>query len=294
MRLRTEHLLNASRGLYARAVHRLRRALSPAERERARLRRLSRYEPFRTPLLRLLAGPARAAGLPSVAGPDAASFLAMVDEIFDRQMYLFPAGPAPVIIDAGANIGVSVLFFRGRYPGAKISAYEADPRLFAYLASNVDGTDVRSAGTDLVNKAVWDSETTLTFVSEGANAGRVDGIGADAVGHRIAVPTVRLRDLLATPVDLLKIDVEGAEVTILADCADRLSNVAYLFVEHHSFADKPQDLDRLLSILRTAGFRVVIEAPVRSRHPLVGRLHYQGMDVLANIFAYRPPPPPPA
>ncbi len=49
------------------------------------------------------------------------------------------------------------------------------------------------------------------------------------------VGAVRLRDLLTEPVDLLKMDIEGAAVDVLMDCADRLLLIKRLVVEYQFF-----------------------------------------------------------
>src|SRR5262245_25261302 len=53
--------------------------------------------------------------------PDAASFLSAYEEIFADEIYAFAAdSEQPVIVDIGANVGVSVLYFKQRYPGARV------------------------------------------------------------------------------------------------------------------------------------------------------------------------------
>jgi hypothetical protein len=49
------------------------------------------------------------------------------------------------------------------------------------------------------------------------------------------VESVRLRDYLDKPIEMLKIDIEGPEYIILKDCEDVLFNVSYIFIEYHSF-----------------------------------------------------------
>ena len=48
------------------------------------------------------------------------------------------------------------------------------------------------------------------------------------------MPTCRLRDYLTQRVDLLRLDIQGAEVDVLLDCADLLGHVQYLAVDYHS------------------------------------------------------------
>jgi hypothetical protein len=51
--------------------------------------------------------------------PDGPSFIASWIEIFEQEIYRFRTdAPAPRILDCGANIGVSCLFFKRNYPQA--------------------------------------------------------------------------------------------------------------------------------------------------------------------------------
>jgi FkbM family methyltransferase len=238
--------------------------------ELARLARLPRRQAAR----------ARVLGM-ELALVDGASFVFMCREIFGRQIYRFAAQRLdPVIIDAGANIGLSVLYFKRLYPRSAVSAYEADPGIFRVLADNVRGLE----GVTLSQRAVWTHEASITFHPEGADGGRAHPVtGTEAV----QVPSVRLRDHIGERVDLLKVDIEGAEVDVLADCASELTRVERIFVEYHSFVGESQRLAELLLVLRDAGFRVWIEAPLRIERPLLQRPEYLGMDLQLNIFATR-------
>src|SRR3954462_7568786 len=47
------------------------------------------------------------------------------------------ASVSPRILDCGANVGLASLFFKRRHPAARITAYEADPSLFAIAKANL-------------------------------------------------------------------------------------------------------------------------------------------------------------
>ena len=215
--------------------------------------------------------------------PDAASYLAMAGDICEREVYRFEAThPDPNIIDAGANVGISVAYFKSIYPRAQIVAYEADPVIFRYLEANIKSLGFRDVRLENVAVATVDGETL--FHREGSDAGR---IAKPKDPSPIAVPTRRLRNAISGPVDLLKLDVEGAETEILCDCAGVLHWVSNIFVEYHGFADEPQRLPELLSLLRDCGFRYWIDAAVKQEHPLCGVQAYLGMDLQLNVFARR-------
>ena len=60
--------------------------------------------------------------------------------------------------------------------------------------------------------AVWTSTGTLTFQCEGSDSGMISSLPARSAAARTTVPSLRLRDVIEEgPVDLLKLDIEGAE-----------------------------------------------------------------------------------
>ena len=101
------------------------------------------------------------------------------------------------------------------------------------------------------------------------------------------VPTCRLRDYLTQRVDLLRLDIEGAEVDVLLDCADLLGEVRNLAVDYHSLFNRPQRLDELMGLLTRAGFRMHFLAASQSPSPLLYRTVQGGMDAQLHIFAFR-------
>lgn len=213
---------------------------------------------------------------------DACTFLAGQKEIFGREMYAFRAdSPRPRILDCGANIGLSVIYFKTLYPAAQIVAFEPDPAIFQALAANIASFGFENV--DLRAAAVWTATGVVAFKPEGGLSGRI----LPGVAGGISVPSVRLREWLADPVDFLKIDVEGAEMEIVSDCADRLHNVKRLFVEYHAECDQPQRLDEMLAIFRGAGFRYQIHEAFVARMPFMERPTLMGMDLQLNIYGFR-------
>jgi len=215
--------------------------------------------------------------------PDAASFLASWDEIFGKEIYNFnPVNDAPRILDCGANVGVSCLYFRKHFPNARITAFEPDPKIFAYLQTNL--TNAGYIDVKLIPKGVWSSATTLRFQSEGSDGGRICNGEATNI---INIPTVRLRDYLNESVDLLKIDIEGAETEVILDIAPVLKNVRNIFVEYHSFEKQPQTIGKLVQTLIDAGFRIHFHPMNVMPRPFIKVDSYMGMDMQLNIFGYR-------
>jgi len=216
---------------------------------------------------------------------DSASFVFMYDEIFKKEIYKFtPSSLKPRIIDCGANIGLSVIYFKKNFPGCRITAFEPDELAYSVLERNVENFCFKNV--ELVKKAVWVSDEYLEFMSEGADGGRVVETSSESF-EKYKVKAERLRNHLEEPVDFLKIDIEGAETEVVQDCKDLLHNVGNLFIEYHSFVNRPQTIHTLTAILFEAGFRVHIHPPVMSPHPFLERIAYMGMDMQLNIFAFR-------
>jgi hypothetical protein len=113
----------------------------------------------------------------------------------------------PVILDCGANIGLSVIYFKRKYPKAKITAFEPDATLFEKLKLNLKSFDILDV--ELINKGLWKERTTLKFLAEGDLGG---GIVEDHLQRQniVEINVESLRPYLKTKIDFLKIDIEGA------------------------------------------------------------------------------------
>ena len=216
---------------------------------------------------------------------DSASFCFIFDEIFRKKIYQFKSSSKhPHIIDAGANIGLSTIYFKLLYPEAKIIAFEPDEKAYNALQYNVNSFGLNDV--QLIKKGIWNDNTRLKFYAEGADGGR---IATASEGNQIVdIEVERLAPYLDNKIDFLKMDIEGVEVNVIKDCQDRLVNVENIFVEYHSFANQPQQLHALLKILSDAGFRYAVHhVGTFSPQPFVKINKYMGMDFQLNIYGYR-------
>jgi len=217
--------------------------------------------------------------------PDVASFLSMYEEIFAHRIYEIPED-APRILDLGANIGISVIWFKERYPESRILAIEADPKIFQYLEQNSSGLD----GVKLLNIAAWDEDGELTFHSEGADGGHLTSSGESTLGQlAVSVDARDIRSILQEngPFDLIKMDIEGSEARVLPACKGLLQETGYIFCEYHSSAGEEQYLAKLLSFLKDEGFRIHVQPVNVSKQPFIKRSINAGFDMQLNIFAWK-------
>jgi len=209
-----------------------------------------------------------------------------LQEIFEAETYLFEAATdRPLIIDCGANIGLSVLYFKLLYPNASVSAFEPDPDLCEVMGANLAAFKL----TDVTvhQSAVWSANTQVHFVPDGSVGGHL--VDPDAKAEGFTVNAERLRDILDRHVDLLKMDIEGAEFAVLRDCEDRLQNVDALVCEMHGRQGQVQEIHELLALVHRAGFRYHLKEANPVEHPLVSseRRARWLYDLQLNLFAFR-------
>lgn len=225
----------------------------------------------------------------TIQGCDKASFKSMWNEIFKKEIYEFnPKHDNPVILDIGANIGLSALYFSETYPTGRIYAYEADPEIFDLLTKNINNNGI--GNVSCVNSAIWKTDGTISFHNTGADSGFLNMDGDNA--NTISVKALSLETLLnshSDDIDLLKMDIEGAEIKTILSYPEGLKKIDHLFVEYHSFENQEQALDLLLSVLTKTGFRYKIfnVHDVMPKSPFINRIKYGTMDLQVNIFAFR-------
>jgi FkbM family methyltransferase len=185
--------------------------------------------------------------------PDPSALASQWHDIFVRRgLDITFATDAPRVLDCGAHIGLASLWIKRQWPAARVTAFEPDPAIAALLGGNLQRNG--AADVDVVEAAVWNTQGTVTFRAPGTDAGAIDTVAADTTGPAREVRAVRLRDWLTEPVDLLKIDIEGAELDVLEDSADLLPHVRSIHLEVHDFDPARRLLPGCLQHLSDAGF----------------------------------------
>lgn len=205
-------------------------------------------------------------------------------DLFAEELYRFDAQkPIPVIVDCGANIGLSALYFKTTHPSSQLICFEPDPSNHALLQENLRNNGF--SDVDVRQSAVWIHDQGISFKGAGTEASRIDTLGGD-----VKVATTRLHDLLMEfeTVDFLKIDIEGAEAEVLGDCLPAMHRVQNLFLEYHGKADEVEKLSIIISQLNASGFQVYVRnAADLLAHPFVDKQTPYAFDVQLNLFCYR-------
>jgi FkbM family methyltransferase len=224
---------------------------------------------------------------------DLLSFCPQFDEIFVRRGLRFQTtNGSPRILDCGSNIGTASLFFRREYPGARITAYEADPALCAMTRRNLARNG--AADVEVVHAALWTSNGQVTFRAEGTDSGMIDGLAGAVDAKGVTVPSLRMRDVLERDrVDMLKLDIEGAECAVLEDCEPVLDRVNAIVMDLHEFDPRVRQAPRVFECLARSGFLYSVDdlAVQGGRPPVAaGDAPFPGLPLVwtMTVRAWRP------
>jgi FkbM family methyltransferase len=185
--------------------------------------------------------------------------LFLLHEIFVNAEYDFEADATdPCIIDCGANLGMAILFFKARYPDARILALEPDPVTFSGLVHTIESN--RLNGVEVEQAAVTEHGDTVTLYRSRSDPGSIVASIDRAWGGDTGddVRAVQLSDRIKTTVDFLKIDIEGAEYGVVRDLAasGAIRWVREAAIEYHSLPGMPDALEKMIEALESAGFDV--------------------------------------
>lgn len=141
--------------------------------------------------------------------------------------------PVRTIIDAGANIGTSTVYFASLYPEAEICAIEPSQTNFERLKANTEEyPNVKCLCGALAGR---EGHVKIKDTSCQHDSFRVGQCDEESAGSVPAWDLPACLELMGwSHVDLLKVDVEGAEVEIFSEAPERWMNlVNHFFIETH-------------------------------------------------------------
>ena len=163
---------------------------------------------------------------------DTSDFCAYRDVlIFQTKSYdpEIPGFSPTTIVDAGAHIGMASISFALKYPSARIIAIEPDPSNFAALIRNTSPYRNITA----IQAALWREDGQVTLGPSKAHPKgtfQIDKNGQQSV-RAITMDTV-MRETGTVSIDLLKVDIEGAEIEVF-ECCPWIRNVRVIAIELH-------------------------------------------------------------
>ncbi len=155
-------------------------------------------------------------------------------QIFSYKQYKIDFGNEPkYIIDLGANIGLSTIYFKYKYPHAVIIAVEPDPSNFELLVRNTK----MYQDIHCVQCGVWSSPTNLEVIDIGkgkwAYMTKEVNYVTDSTIKSITIDEI-MQLFQIVEIDVLKIDIEGAEKELFETGFENwITKVKTLIIELH-------------------------------------------------------------
>ena len=179
--------------------------------------------------------------------------IARIDDLSGEQEFvtrmLQSLRQGDVVFDIGANIGVVSLLFASASPllEVEVHAFEPEPQNAAQLRKNVN-LNPQGGRVHLHEVALSDRTGRASFYVQGDTGSGAHSLIGNEGATQIEVPleqATTLADRLGVAPDVVKIDVEGAELSVLLgmDGLFRRGNVRDLFVELHSGKLRSQDIE---------------------------------------------------
>lgn len=158
-----------------------------------------------------------------------------LEGVFHRKQYRLHFNREPeVILDAGANIGLSAIYFTLRYPRARVIAVEPEAVNFELLAKNCSPYP----NIVPVHAALWHTNEPLDFAPHSGDFGS-SRVGDLHEGGAVWVDGRTIDRIMADQgvdrIDVLKVDIEGAEQEVFADPSRWIDRIGAIIIEIHDF-----------------------------------------------------------
>ena len=175
----------------------------------------------------------------------------IVNELLVQEEYFFESHKERLfIIDGGSSIGLSIYYFKRKFPKSRIIAFETSKEVFAIAKRNIE-------------KNCWRDVELLPYALDEMEKTKDD------------IYTKCLNDYIVSEVDFLKLDVKGAETRIVRKLCDKLKLINHIFIEyHHGNLAEENNLIEILEILEKYRFQYQV-------------MKYKGKKYSLNIWGKR-------
>ncbi|MES2691487.1 MAG: FkbM family methyltransferase [Bacteroidota bacterium] len=185
----------------------------------------------------------------------------LMKEVFEEEIYRFSTANAkPLIIDCGANTGLSALYFHENFPAGRIIAFEPDPLCYGLLEQHIVNREMNNV--EAINCAVSNFAGTARFFTHSEITGQSTPVMSlqknEATDQVIEVACVHFGEYIKQfdQVDFCKVDIEGGESALLQGLvsAGSVSLVSEFVVEYHVWAAQLYDAETFVSVFESQGF----------------------------------------
>jgi FkbM family methyltransferase len=181
--------------------------------------------------------------------------LQSIREIWFEEAYRLPfEDPSGVLLDLGANIGMTSLWLAKRYPFTQVVAVEPDPNNAILACQNLE---LNGINAQLIEAAVGPKEGEARFeFSQFSNLGRLSEDGT--LVPMISVDTI-INEFAVRRFGLVKIDIEGGEQALFDGPREWLASADAIIIEFHP---ERVDYPRLTKLVGSQGFKYISASSV--------------------------------
>lgn len=160
-----------------------------------------------------------------------------------------------VVLDIGAHKGFFALYVRALNAEVPVLAYEPEENNYAALKRHLELNKIQGVTTK--NVAVAKEEGTLLLnVSEDSHNHSIVVAPGTTVQKKVNATTLEKILNKFEKVDVLKMDIEGAEFQIFENTSSEVfAKIGTIFMEYHQYGPSMQ-ADSLQKIFEKAGFTV--------------------------------------
>lgn len=199
-------------------------------------------------------------------------FAGLFTEIFFNEEYYLEKTDTPIrVIDGGANIGISLLYIKLQAPNARVTCFEPNPAAQEVLQKNIDANGWRESVTivgSALGAKVGAADFFLSADTDTDSSGTLTKKQNPKNTQRSFIVSVEpLSQYLTKPLDLLKLDIEGAEYAVIAElqATGRLSLIKQIQLEYHDAPLATHPLSDMLHLLEREGFKTAVRSTVSAR-----------------------------
>lgn len=175
-----------------------------------------------------------------------------------------------VFVDVGANVGAHSLRVADNYAhmGVRVIAIEAEPEAYKTLVQNIKRNNLTNIdaikvavsdhkGSAVLHERSYDGVRIGTGLHSILNTAPTDGNFIVPNGKTLQIECDKLDNIISSHgADVMKIDVEGAEIMALEGATKVLKQLRKIIVEIHD-----KNLERVKEILESNNFTLEIGGP---------------------------------
>ena len=178
----------------------------------------------------------------------------LVKEIFVEEIYASNKNLEVFkILDLGSNIGLSVAYFKMRFPDVIIEAYEPDKNSFELLRKNIRENNWEKV---IANEKAVSDENGFVFAEQQKEKASVNSNFSTAGKDESKVAAKDILEILHQSFDIIKMDIEGGEWKVFKKIIDQqlITKANNWFVEFHEIEKNKKQFEEILNCFANNGF----------------------------------------